>query len=94
MVPWSREAWNMVQSVSTTSSHRVFSSLPGIASGPVALYGLMSFSSFNTPFLLTTIGLASGWSVGVSLGMEVVSSEVKTDVNWSFKMFDFFTLSL
>ena len=58
MVPWSREAWNKVQSVSTTSSHRVFSSLPGIASGPVALYGLMSFSSFNTPFLLTTIGLA------------------------------------
>ena len=26
--------------------------------------------------------------------MEVVSYEVKTDVNWSFKMFDFFTLSL
>ena len=54
----------------------------------------MFFSSFNRLFLLTTMGLASGWSVGVSLGMEVVSSDVKRDVNWSFKMFDFFTLSL
>ena len=48
----------------------------------------MSFSSYNTPFLLSTIGLASGWSMGVSLGMDVVSSKVKTDVNWSFRMLD------
>ena len=54
----------------------------------------MSFGSFNMPFLLTILGLALGWSVGVSLRMNGVSSEVKTDVNWSFRVFDFFTLSL
>ena len=37
MIPWSMEALNMVQSVATTSSHRFFNSLPGIASGPLAL---------------------------------------------------------
>ena len=37
MMPWSMEAGNMVQSVSTSSPHRVFNSLPRIASGPVGL---------------------------------------------------------
>ena len=47
---WSREAWK-------TSD---LSRLPGIASGLVALNGLMPFSNFSTPFLLTTMDLTLG----------------------------------
>ena len=83
-----------MQSMSAISSLSDFSSLPGIASGPVALYGLMSFSNLRTPFLFTMIGLTLGWLADFILGMFVVSSTVNTEVNWSLSMLDFFPLSL
>ena len=78
-----------MQSMSATSTLSDFSSLPGIASGPVALYGLLSFSNLRTPFLFTMIGLTLGWLADFILGIFVVSSTVNTEVNWSLTMFDF-----
>ena len=83
-----------MQSMSATSSLSDYSSIPGIASGPVALYGLVSFSNLRTPFLFTMIELTLGWLADFILGMFVVSSTLNTEVNWSLSMFDLFSLSL
>ena len=83
-----------MQRESASSSPRDFNNLPGIASGPVALCGLMSLSSLTAAFLLTTIGGKLGWLACFNFGRVEVSSTVNTEANWSLRMLDFFSLSL
>ena len=52
-------------------------------SGQVDLWGLMSFSSFWTPLLLTFMGGTLGVWLGPRSGNSDVSSWVKTEQNWS-----------
>ena len=47
--PLSSEAWNIVVSAGASVSAQFFSMMLGMASGPLALFGLMFFSSFATP---------------------------------------------
>ena len=75
--------------MSTSSSLSDFSSLSRIASCPVALKGLMPFSNFRIPFLMTILERPlDGWL------MSDVSSFVNTDVNCWFRMSAFFKLWL
>ena len=65
------------------SSAPCLSTLPGILSGPVALWGLISFSSFRTPLVLTLMDGSLGVWLGPRSERHDVSSLVKTEQNWS-----------
>ena len=62
-------------------------------SGPVALLGLISFSSIRTPLELTLMGGTLGVWLGPRSGRHDVSSLVKTEQKWSLMMLALFTLS-
>ena len=63
------------------SSVASFSSLPGILSGPDALWGLMSFRSFRPPLMLTFKGGVLGVWLCLRSGRSDMSSWVKTELN-------------
>ena len=88
------EIWNKCVSPGASSSAASFSSLAGMLSGPAALSGFISFSSFRTPFrMLTLMGGILGVLLGPRSRRSDISSFVKTEQNWSPIMFDLFTLS-
>ena len=87
ILPLSIEIWRIWARPGANSSAASFSNLQGMLSGPVALWGLMSFSSFWTPFLLSFMGGTLGVWLGPRSGNSDVSSWVKTEQNWSPMMF-------
>ena len=75
------------------SSAASLSNLPGMMSGPVALWGLMFFRSFRTPLVLTFMGGALGVRLCRRSGSSDTSSWVKTELNCSPMMLALLTLS-
>ena len=63
-------------------------------SGPVALSGLRSLSSFSTPFGVTVIPSMLAYGLGPLSGMLAVSSYVNTDTNCRFRILAFTLASL
>ena len=74
-------------------SASVFKIMFGVLSGPEALLGFMSFSSFNTPAVEMISGLIGGFLVG-SCGSGVSQFFVKTYLNCSSRIFDLASLSM
>ena len=91
--PLSIEIWKRWARPGANSSAASFSSLPGMLSGPVALWGLMSFRSFSTPLILTFMGCTLGVRLCPRSGSSDMSSWVKTEQNWSPMMLALFRLS-
>jgi hypothetical protein len=65
----------------TTADILSLCNLAGMESGPVALYGLMFFSNFSTPGMVTIIGSMVLCGLSPLSGIELISSLVKTDLN-------------
>ena len=85
-----RKRWASPRANSSVAS---YSNLPGMLFGPVALWGLMLFSSFGTPLILTFMGGTLGVWLGPRSGNSDVSSWVKTEQNWSPMMLALLRLS-
>ena len=77
----------------SNSSAASLSNLPGMLSGPVALWGLMSFKSLRTPLVLTFMGGALGVQLFPRSGSSDTSSWMKTELNCSPMMLALLTLS-
>ena len=88
--PSSIEIWKRWARPGANSSAASFSNLPGMLSGPVALWGLMSFRSFRTPLVLTFMGGALGVRLCPRSGSSDTSSWVNTELNWSSMMLALF----
>ena len=81
--PLSIEIWKRWAKPGANSSVASFSSLPGMLSGPVALWGLMSFRSVRTPLMLTFMGCTLGVRLCPRSGSSDMSSWAKAERNWS-----------
>ena len=71
----------------------IFSILPLMLSGPLALCGLMLLSSFWMPCVVMVSDGITGCGLTPLLGMLSIDSVVNTDLNCSFKMFAFCLVS-
>ena len=79
ILPLSMDIWNRCDRPGASSSVASLSNLLGLLSGQVALWGLMSFSSFRTPLMLNLIGGTLGVLLGPRSGRSHMSSLVKTE---------------
>ena len=93
IVPLAIEIWKRWARPEANSSAASFSNLPGMLSGPVALWCLMSFRSFRTPLVLTFMGGALGVRLCTRSGNYDTSPWVNTELNWSPMMLALLTLS-
>ena len=77
----------MVVRIQATGSRSSFITRGVIPSGPGALWALRFFNSRLTPSLVIWMSLMTGYSIGIESKLCVsISSRVKTDWNWSFRM--------
>ena len=66
----------------------------GMESGHVALKDFRPSRRLWIPFQLTSMSGISGWGQGPLSGSELVSSLMKTDINWLMRMLALLWLSL
>ena len=90
--PRFREIWKILISTGVSSFAAVFNMKAGMESGPAALSGRRLWRRLRTPASLTVILGMSGKGLLPLLGMLVVSSSVKTDLNWCFTISALLTL--
>ena len=91
--PLFSDSWKMLERYGASSGANSFRSLHGMSSGPEALCGLMLLISFSTPKTAIMMLFMPGKGFPSSLGIEVRSSFVNTDLNWAFKISALVTLS-
>jgi hypothetical protein len=85
--PESKDFWKILVSIGAMALQHSFRILAEIKSGPVALLVLSVDNNFNTPSSAIVICSMSGPPEFVSnCGRELVSSSVKTDLNWVFSV--------
>lgn len=79
--------WAILQSAGVISSASSFRKRADMASGPVALCALRLLNSLWTPRgLMTMLSIVEN-GLGPLSGVWLVSSEVKMDLNCSFRMY-------
>ena len=85
--PLSYDFTNIVVRIEATGSRSSFITRGVIPSGPGALWALRFFNSRLTPSLVIWMSLMIGYSSGIEGKLCVsISSRVKTDWNWSFRI--------
>lgn len=92
ILPRSMEIWNRWMRPGASSSAASLRSLPGILSGPDALWDLIFLRSFATPFWFTFMDEMLGVVLCSSFGRYDLSSLMYTEENCWFRMLALFLL--
>lgn len=92
-VPVSSDSWNINDIEGARCVAHCFSTLFGILSGPDALDGFIFCSSFSTPLVVIVISWIEILTFVLISGSVVDVPFVKTDANWSSRIWAFSLLS-